>query len=56
MKAKIKALRESRKMTQKDLAEMLGVAVQSVSKWELGKTPRRPLYFALWCSLPSSAT
>lgn len=44
MKAKIKALRESRKMTQKDLAEMLGVAVQSVSKWELGITvPRLPM-------------
>ena len=44
MKEKIRALRESRQMTQRDLAERLDVAVQSVSKWELGITqPRLPM-------------
>lgn len=44
MKEKIRRLREGRNMTQKDLADMLDVTVQSVSKWELGiTTPRLPM-------------
>ena len=34
----IKALRKSRDMTQEDVAEVLGVTAQSVSKWERGDT------------------
>lgn len=44
MKVKIRALREDNKMTQRELAEKLDVAVQTVSKWELGLTvPRLPM-------------
>ena len=32
----IRSLRRERGITQEDLAEMLGVACQSVSRWELG--------------------
>ena len=34
----IRALRKARNMTQEDVAEMLGVSAQSVSKWERGDT------------------
>lgn len=33
----IKELREKRKMTQKELAEIIGVSDKAVSKWETGK-------------------
>lgn len=33
----IKELREKRKMTQKELSEMIGVSDKTVSKWETGK-------------------
>ena len=35
--ATVKALREARKLTQADLAEMIGVSSKTVSKWETGK-------------------
>jgi len=35
--ATIKLLRESRKLTQSDLAERIGVSGKTVSKWETGK-------------------
>ena len=35
--AAIKELREKNKMTQAQLAEMLGVSDKTVSKWETGK-------------------
>ena len=35
--ATVKALRETRKLTQADLAEMIGVSSKTVSKWETGK-------------------
>lgn len=35
--ATIKQLRESRKLTQADLAEKIGVSSKTVSKWETGK-------------------
>ena len=34
----IRTLRESRKMTQDDLAKILGVSMQTVSSWELGNS------------------
>ena len=34
----IKALRESRSMTQADLAEQIGVSSKTVSKWETGQS------------------
>lgn len=36
--ARIKALRESQGMLQKDLAQRLGVTSQAVSSWEIGRT------------------
>lgn len=36
----IRALRTERHMTQKDLAETLGVTDQAVSKWERGGSLR----------------
>lgn len=36
--AKIKALRESKKMTQKELAETLKISRETISKWELDKS------------------
>ena len=33
----IKALREKRKMTQKELADQISVSDKTVSKWETGK-------------------
>lgn len=33
----IKELRERRKVTQKELAECIGVSDKAVSKWETGK-------------------
>ena len=33
----IKELRESRKLTQAELAEKLGVSDKAISKWETGK-------------------
>lgn len=35
--AAIKALREARKLTQADLAQMIGVSSKTVSKWETAK-------------------
>ena len=35
--ATVKALREARKLTQAELAEMIGVSSKTVSKWETGK-------------------
>lgn len=35
---KIRALRETKKMTQKDLAKVLNVTPQAISKWELDKS------------------
>ena len=32
----IRALRHARGLSQKDLADMLGVSMQAVSKWETG--------------------
>ena len=36
--AKIKELRETKKMSQKDLADYLNVTPQAVSKWERNKS------------------
>ena len=33
----IKQLREARKLTQTELADMIGVSSKTVSKWECGK-------------------
>jgi DNA-binding transcriptional regulator YiaG len=35
--AEIKALREAAGLSQQDLAERLGVAVETVSRWENGR-------------------
>ena len=35
--ATIKALRESKKLTQAEVAEKIGVSSKTVSKWETGK-------------------
>ena len=35
--ATIKALREARKLTQSELADMIGVSSKTVSKWETAK-------------------
>jgi len=34
----LKRLRKAKNLTQKDIAEMLGISLQSVSKWERGDT------------------
>ena len=54
--ATIKQLRESRKLTQTELAENIGVSSKTVSKWETGKglpdiSLLRPLAEALGISL-----
>ena len=54
--ATIKQLRESRNMTQADLAEKIGVSSKTVSKWETGKglpdiSLLQPLSLALGISL-----
>lgn len=36
----IRALRHAKGLSQKDLADMLGVSMQAVSKWETGGSLR----------------
>lgn len=38
---KLRQLREKAKMTQADLAEILGISQMAVSKWELGQSSPR---------------
>ena len=53
--ATIKELRESRKLTQAELAERIGVSSKTVSKWETAKVCRIFLcynrYLRLWVFL-----
>lgn len=44
----IKALREQKKLTQEELARLLGVSVRTVTRWELGSSrPSRLAMFRL---------
>jgi transcriptional regulator with XRE-family HTH domain len=38
---RIRVYRQKREMTQRDLADQLGVTQQSVARWEQGSPPRR---------------
>ena len=47
-KEKFKALRESLDMTQKDVADRLGITPQAIQKWEDGlSSPRNPKIYKL---------
>lgn len=44
----IKSLREMRKLTQAELAQIIGVSSKTVSKWETAKGCRISLFWSLW--------
>ena len=46
----LKALRKKRNMTQEDVAEIIGVSPQSVSKWERGDTYPFLFLFYFMCT------
>lgn len=46
--AKLRERRQDLKMTQAQVAEKIGVNLQTLSNWELGHTHPQPRYFALW--------
>ncbi len=48
---KIKKYRKEKGITQKELAEKIGVSVQAISKWECGSTPDITQIMPLSCAL-----
>lgn len=43
----LKQLRSDHKLSQKDLAQLLGVTQQCISEWELGKTEPTMTYLCI---------
>lgn len=50
-KMTMEAARVNKKLTQQELAELMGVSRQTIQNWESGKQKIKPAYLYYFCSI-----